>query len=989
MKSVLIILLTLFSIQVSSQYYTSGSDPARLRWKQIKTPVVRVVFEESLQKEALRLAIFMDSIAPLISGTLNHRPKRVDLLVHNHTAYSNGFVTWAPRRTEFFAMPHQNLGSVDWLEHLAIHEYRHVVQIDKLKQGSTRFLSWIAGQQAIGAVLGIYLPMWFLEGDAVVTETTLTPSGRGRSFEFNSEIKAQLLEKGKFSYDKAYFGSYREHVPDYYKMGYLMTALARQEFGSELWENAITNTGRNSWLSNPFRRSIKKATGMNQKALYSQLFAKLQTDWKKEAENLHFTEFTPITSSGKDYLRYMHAVAINDSTVITEIKGPGIRSQIASVAIPTGETTPLVYTGMREAEPISANQKFITWSELQYHPRWEHKSWSVIRTYDLTSGKTRTLTSKSYFFAPTIHPHNNTIAALESSPSLEFFITLLDGESGKVLLRIPTPDNKFVLTPSWNQNGENLVCVLLSDKGKALFTLDPNSQNWARVSEYSFVEIRHPVQSGNFIWYTAKGATSDEIFRFDIETGEATPMASSRFGAMYPAITPDNKKLIYSHYTSNGYQLVQQDAHHGVNANPDHGKSLIDQLAQDLTQQESIPAAIPVDSSNYQIKPYSKWNLINLHSWAPVYADFDRQEIHTGVSVMSQNLLGTTIVTAGYNANPSASHEKYNIDITYRGWFPLIDLLIRKGDDTFKRDGFFSNSTDTFHINTSQKINYLYLKTGLRVPLDLSRGNYSRLISASARFSYQLRSEVSYLKSFYSLNNGTLVPTGNSEVETIQAINYKGMEYSLYFHNLRRGTSRDVATRYGQVVNITYRHTPWGNIRNGNITGISTKLYFPGLMRHHALSINNDFQITNQGNRLNGVGKYYHHHRYNNVLSSPRGYNTIYNDNMYIFRSTYMMPLWNPDASIGSLAYVKRVRISLFYDAAVARYTLTRRDNNLSESYRDTPASFGAEIHTDTHLLRFVLPFSTGYRIGYRTTDGSTFHEFILRTGFGGFLTSK
>ena len=62
------------------------------------------------------------------------------------------------------------------------------------------------------AVIGVYVPMWFLEGDATVFETSVGKSGRGRSPEFLNEMKAQVTEKGIYTYYKAVLGSYKESL---------------------------------------------------------------------------------------------------------------------------------------------------------------------------------------------------------------------------------------------------------------------------------------------------------------------------------------------------------------------------------------------------------------------------------------------------------------------------------------------------------------------------------------------------------------------------------------------------------------------------------------------------------------------------------------------------------------------------------------------------------------------------------------------------------
>ncbi len=989
MRHILIILLTLLTFQASAQYYTSGSDPARLHWRQIKTPTVRLVFEKSFEKEALRLAAFMDSIAPVVSGTLNHKPGRINMLVHNQTSYSNGFVSWAPKRVELFSTPNQNINSVDWLEHLATHEYRHVVQIDKLNQGFTRITTMIIGQQATGAVLGLYLPMWFMEGDAVATETSLTQSGRGRSYEFNQELKSQLVERGPYSYDKAYMGSFRNQVPDYYKMGYPLVAMARSQYGTEVWENAVNNTGRSIWIPNPFRRSLKRQIGMGNKDLYNYIFKQLSQKWATEVEQTKTTSFNSIVHFNSDYTNFKHPIAINDSTLVCELEGPDIPSQIIDISIPNGQIKTISYTGIRDDEPISANQKFVVWSELKYHARWENESFSIIRTYNRQTGKTKSLTRKTRFFSPAIHPSKPLIAVVQATTDYKFNLVMLDAVTGQILQSIPSPNNQYILTPSWNLNGSNIVAVLQGPKGKSIYSFDPSSGNWAILKAPSYNEVRHPVQDGDDVWYSAKGQVSEEIFHLTLSDKTDTRITSSRYGAANPTILPQSKKLIYSHYTDNGYRPVLYIANQTLPDSVIHQPSVIDQLAHKLTTQEPSSIIQTTGSGNYEIKKYSKLNLIGLHSWAPVFTDINDEKLHTGISVMSQNLLGTSIITAGYNADPAFSYEKYHINLSYRGFFPILDLDMNFGDSQFVENGFFSNKTDTFKINTNQNLNHFYLKAGMRLPFDLSSGQHIRYLEPGFKLTLQQRTGFSYTKEFYTLQNNSLVPTGKTEEVSVNSIDFKGMEYNLLFYNFRRGALRDVSYRMGQLIQMVYRHTPFGTYEAGSIFGVHTKLYLPGVAKHHSIGIDNDWQSKKDGDEYYKSEDYINYYQQGNLFSYPRGYSGIYFDDLYIFRSTYMMPLCNPDFAIAGLAYIKRLRLNLFYDAAIVNYQLTRTDDGTRDAFSYQPSSTGLELHADTHFFRFILPFSIGYRVGYRNMDNSFFHNVIVSTSFGGYLVNK
>ena len=187
---------------LQAQYYSSGQDPASVDFRQIKTQNFRFFFPFSYQKTALYIANVMEYAAQLDTISLHGAPPRIPVILHNQTAISNAMTVWAPRRMDFYTIPPDDSYGQEWFQQLALHEYRHIVQIDKLNQGLTRALTYVFGQQATGAVLGLYLPLWFPEGDAVSAETELSNTGRGRSPSFAMPLRAQFLEKGLYSYDK-------------------------------------------------------------------------------------------------------------------------------------------------------------------------------------------------------------------------------------------------------------------------------------------------------------------------------------------------------------------------------------------------------------------------------------------------------------------------------------------------------------------------------------------------------------------------------------------------------------------------------------------------------------------------------------------------------------------------------------------------------------------------------------------------------------------
>ena len=146
MKKVLFFILLLwcpFSI-VSAQFVNFGQDRPSLRWKQIKTDDFQIIYPDFFEENAQKAA----SIFSLLyhhANTLQLHPRKISIIMHADGGVSNGNVALAPRKSELYTMPSQD-PTDDWLEHLCVHEFRHVVQLDKVNQGLTKDLYYLFGE---------------------------------------------------------------------------------------------------------------------------------------------------------------------------------------------------------------------------------------------------------------------------------------------------------------------------------------------------------------------------------------------------------------------------------------------------------------------------------------------------------------------------------------------------------------------------------------------------------------------------------------------------------------------------------------------------------------------------------------------------------------------------------------------------------------------------------------------------------------------------
>lgn len=162
-KKATIIILFLFAlVNLEAQYYSTGEDPASIKWHQIKTDNFQIIFPENADSIGNVLANYFEYVYNYASNSLNHNPKPISIIIHNQTIKSNGMVVWTPKRMELYTNPSQDINPNSWLEELALHEFRHVIQIDKLDQGITHILYYLFGENVTGGISAM-VPQWLLE----------------------------------------------------------------------------------------------------------------------------------------------------------------------------------------------------------------------------------------------------------------------------------------------------------------------------------------------------------------------------------------------------------------------------------------------------------------------------------------------------------------------------------------------------------------------------------------------------------------------------------------------------------------------------------------------------------------------------------------------------------------------------------------------------------------------------------------------------------
>ncbi|MBW6461394.1 MAG: hypothetical protein K0B08_12560, partial [Bacteroidales bacterium] len=920
---------------LQAQYFTLGADPASVRWNQIRTENFRIIYPNTLDSQALYIANAYEYIHSPVAAYLGVKPRRWPVILHNRTVVSNAFAPYAPKRIEMITTPPQDNYAQSWIDQLILHEYRHAVQYTAVNRGLTRALSIIFGQQAVPAVIGLFMPFWFIEGDAVVMETALGRSGRGKVPSFEMKLRAQFLEKGIYAYDKAVNGSYKNFIPNHYELGYLLVGHTRVQYGPETWDRVIRKTGNIPLMLVPFSNTLYKETGFGKSRLYDKITGVLREDWKQQNSKLLLTDYQPLKElRRKFYTNYSRPVVLEDGTVIARRTSIDDITRIVTIAS-NGREKILLTPGSMTDEGLSGAGTMICWAEIDRDLRWEQRSFSVIKTYDLQSGKLTQLTRKTRYFSPALSADSHLIAAVEVNEDNFSHLVVLDAVTGDILHKFPAPENYFLSYPAWSPDGKHVAAILARHEGKSLVLFGLETPGLETLLPFTNTDISKPSFYRHYILFTGAYTGIENIFAFDLNTRKLYQVTSARFGAIDAKADHQNGMLYYSDYSSDGYQLVKCPLTPENWTITDPVTKHFYPLAEQLTAQENfIFQSEDVPDTMYNIKKYRKGlNLFNFHSWAPVGIEIDNTNINPGVTLMSQNLLSTSFVTLAYTYDLNEEAGKYSLKYTYEGLYPVIDLSADYG----LRRGVH---TDTAGNQNPYKYHELNAATIISIPLSRNVRSWFMGIRPSAGYSYK------YLR------------MDPEEELRFRKDRFHSLDYRVFMYAQSRRSHRDMQPRWGQLLQLNYSFTPFEADTGSSIFAANGLLYFPGIFRHHGLRLYGGYQQ-----------RHVELYRYGNLINFPRGYTGIYADKAVSGNINYLFPIFYPEWRLGPVIYMKRLKGAVFYDHIVSF------DQSPYQHYQ----SFGLDLTLDFHLFRFFVPLELGVRTVYRVNDRAVGFEFLYR----------
>ncbi len=890
-------------------------NPSSITWKRIATEHFDVIFPEEMTEAAKRAAHLLERAYPFVTRSLEVSPGRIPLVLQNQSVNSNAFVTLAPRRTEWYVTPtvDPELSNTEWLKTIAIHEFRHVVQFEKTRRGFNRLYEILLGQigQALG--IGLTIPPWFLEGDAVGVETALTRGGRGRLPLFDRDLRTLLLSGKSWNYDKAHLGSYEDYVPNHYLYGYFYTTWLRNKYGDLFLSRVVNRSADTSYNPLSFYNATEALSGESFEAFYAAVMKELVAEWKTRADALTPTPYEVQNRGDRfGWTNYRYPQRTPDGNVLALKSGLSFIDQF--VVLDGDKEERLFYPGVLQTEyPYKLRNGKLAFFELELDPRWGYRDYSRLRVYDYNARKF-TLDKRGTKGRLAVPEHRGErIAYVEWSVAQGQSLVVVDGSGGE-LRRVPYPAEKVVTGLDWFGLEEVILVVRTWDDHKSIVRLNLETREETtllgpRVENIGFLAVEDEQ-----IFYEGTESGIDNVYVLTAEGPRQ--LTSALFGAYAPQLA--GGKLLYNDYTVNGMNVVEKslpwDAEERSSGSfyPIYEKFATSERFADLERDLSRP-------SEFAVEDYSQVrNAVNLHSWILLAPPLSNTVTVMG---LSRDVLNKFTLVAGGEYNLNEQSLQGFAGATWTHLYPAFDLRAAYGRrrQTYRQGGAeFEDSWEEGPV-----------EAGVSVPWRGITGAFLRDFTVRA---------------FSRLIKVTNKQNADPEEVGDGALHSPGVELSYSF--LRRFARRDINPALGVTLDARVEEGKdvTGTGQRGSFAGLDGRLFLPGFGHHHSFF----HQVAYERQRNDA-------YEYAARVLYPRGTRSAFLQEFVKYSGNYLLPLFYPDWNLSRYLYLKRVTLNLFYDELSGRYR--------TFDYR--AASTGWETILELHLARIFLPLSLGVRGSY------------------------
>ncbi len=534
-------------------------DPG-LSWKTIESEHLYVHYADGNKTIAEKALAITEAAHQRLTKELNWNPKeKTHVILSDETDQPNGFAT--PiffNRTVLYLAPPTSIDTLedfdDWLSTLIIHEYTHIIHLDK-SAGSPEYLRKIFGRFFL-LFPNLFQPAWVTEGLATYKETYPERGiGRGQSTMFASMMREEVA-KGlqPISHVNLPVKTWPAGTTRYLYGVYFMTFIV-EKYGEDKLQEWVEEYGDNLF---PFfiNTNAKQTLGKKLTPLWQEYQQWLEAKFQPQIDEIKAKGVTPVIQLSTDAYRTdsVRTVSTKSGDEIYYVRNGGYKRASLMHVDANGNSKELI--DLNNGADLDIHPEaglLLTQNEFCNN----YTVYKDIYLYDKDENKITRLTECGRYLFASWFPDGVQMAAVKNDAG-RFELQLLDkraqlqqvlwqASDGEIIGQIDvSPDGKQVVASIWRRgDGWNLELFDITDR------------QWKKITAGVSITANPQFSPEGNILFSMESNGVYNLHRYYIETAKVEQITNLIGGAFQSSQASVNGDIYYAGYSAEGYAVYK------------------------------------------------------------------------------------------------------------------------------------------------------------------------------------------------------------------------------------------------------------------------------------------------------------------------------------------------------------------------------------------------------------------------------------------------
>jgi Tol biopolymer transport system component len=605
---------------------------------------------------------------------------------------------------------------------------------------------------------------------------------------------------------------------------------------------------------------------------------------------------------------------------------------------------------------------------------YPHLVWDDLYRLDLDSGDVQELTRGQRAHEPDVSPDGKWVAYTVAGDDVRQ-LAICPATGGP--LKILTVDQPgLAYTPAWSPDGRRIAYSRWKRGGFRdihVFDVAAGTDRALWVDRAMDLDPRFS-PDGRYLLFSSDRTGIYNVFALDLQTQRLYQVTNVLGGAFQPAVAPDGSSLVFTGFTSQGFDLFSApyqpatwlEAQPYANARPDADPTLAGESDSPDATAADVQAA--VDATVQQVVPYHPWKYMYPRTWE---ISFPSDPLGLGVSLginttvsdpVGNHLVGINVLM------PRDGDGSLRLDYSYSGLWPSLGL-------TVTRTSLMTGGLIVDHVNHAYRQHSASLSGGMGLPIMRKPDS-----SADLSFGYQYQA--------YGPADPMPVADPTAGISSAPETGPLAGAYVAWSFSNAHSWSYSVSPQEGRHLQLTLGVSAPSLGSKFTTTQLSWawgEYLTPPWAKLHAVALLYSGGVGIGDKRSGfGIGGFAEQDLIRSVFLNRhqccqflRGYKpgSFVGDQYHLFSAEYRSPLLWVERGYGTFpVYLRRLHGAIYADAGNAFLGKFRP--------QDLKYGVGAEIRLETHLAYYLY---TQVQLGVAkglSTGGSTQYYFVTAFPF-------